>query len=351
MAAGRLCTRVAGWYAASVPGESAGHHAPVFSNGQTPLAQGLVPALTEACGGPGKLKNLTWFRSDHQRGGGSTASAVLCDDDGREHPVIVKLPVGYQEWKWTTRLASLQQHDERPVTPRVHKSGLELGGHDLAWLVIERLPGKAIGNQMDQATVRQVLSACARLQQLCARVDAATVHAPRKTDWEMMMRRSRDALHRGTVLSPHDAQVWNNELKAVHRVLPTLLARWEARAKVDWCHGDLHGGNAVRCAEGSVVLIDMALVHAGHWIEDALYFERVYWANTAAMGGVNPLKDLAFHRRELGLHCDGDYGRLASVRRVLTASCAPALIEREGNKAYLDAALEIIRRNLPMASH
>jgi hypothetical protein len=69
------------------------------------------------------------------------------------------------------------------------------------------------------------------------------------------------------------------------------------------------------------------------------------------MCGVNPLKDLALHRRELGLNCEGDYGRLASVRRVLTASCAPALIEREGNKAYLDAALEIIRRNLPMASH
>lgn len=316
-----------------------------------------MPALIEACGGEGRLRHLTWFRTDQQRGGGSTAAAVLCDDDGREHPVIVKLPVGYQEWKWTTRLAALQEHDERPVTPRVLRSGLELGGHDLAWLVIERLPGRTIGNQMDEATVRGVLSACARLQQLCARVDAATVQPTRKTDWEMMMRRSRDALHRsggggrGSVLSPHDAQIWNNELKAVHRVLPTLLARWEARSKVDWCHGDLHGGNAVRDGHGHVVLIDMALVHPGHWIEDALYFERVYWGNPSAMGGVNPLKDLALHRRELGLNCEGDYGRLASVRRVLTASCAPALIEREGNKPYLDAALEIIRRNLPMASH
>jgi len=206
---------------------------------------------------------------------------------------------------------------------------------------------------MDDATVRRLLSACARLQQLCGRVDAASTASPRKVDWELMMRRSRDALHRGTILSPHEAQIWNNELKAVHRVLPTLLARWNARSKVDWCHGDLHGGNAIRIDEpgGSVVLIDMGLVHAGHWIEDALYLERVYWANTAALCGVNPLKDLALHRRELGLHCDGDYGRLASVRRVLTASCAPALIEREGNKAYLDAALEIIRKNLPMAAH
>jgi len=349
-----LCRR---WYAPSVAGESAGQYAtpaPVQPRGHAPLAQALVPALAEACGGEGRLKQLTWFKSDHQRGGGSTASALLCDDDG-ERPVIVKLPVGYQEWKWTTRLAELQRLDERPVTPRVLKSGLELGGHDLAWLVIERLPGRTIGNQMDQPTVRDVLAACARLQQLCARVDAASTATTRRVDWEMMMRRSRDALHRaghgGGVMSPHEAQVWNNELKAVHRVLPTLLARWEARSKVDWCHGDLHGGNAVRDGEGRLVLIDMALVHPGHWIEDALYFERVYWGNPAAMCGVNPLKDLALHRRELGLSCDGDYGRLASVRRVLTASCAPALIEREGNKQYLDAALEIIRRNLPMASH
>lgn len=333
-------------------GESAGHHAaPSPSRGITPLAQALAPALVRECGGEGRLSNLTWFRSDQQRGGGTTASAVLRGDDGLETPVIVKLPVGYQEWKWTTRLAELQERDERPVTPRVLKCGLELGGHDLAWLVIERLPGRTIGSSMDEGTVRGVLEACARLQQLCPQVENATAREPRRTDWEMMMRRSRDALHRGTVLSPHDAQVWNNELKAVHRVLPALLARWEARAKGDWCHGDLHGGNAVRDEHGRVVLIDLALVHAGHWIEDALYFERVHWGNPAAMCGVNPLKELALHRRELGLHCEGDYGRLAAVRRVLTASCAPALIEREGNKAYLDAALEIIRKNLSMASH
>ena len=315
------------------------------------LSHGLGPALIDACGGEQRLKNLAWFRSEQQRGGGSTASAVLISDDGAEQPVIIKLPVGYQEWKWTTKLAELQRLDERPITPRVLKSGLELGGHDLAWLVIERLPGRTLGNHMDEATVRRLLSACARFQQLCARVDAASVSRPRDVNWELMMRRSRDALHRGAVLAPHDAQIWNNELKAVHRVLPTLLARWNARTTIDWCHGDLHGGNAIRCENGGVVLIDMGLVHTGHWIEDALYLERVFWANPAGLCGVNTLKDLALHRRELGLHCDGDYGRLASVRRVLTASCAPALIEREGNKAYLDAALEIIRKNLPMASH
>lgn len=336
------------------------------------MSHGLGPALIEACGGPARLKHLSWFRSDHQRGGGSTASAVLVEDDGAEMQVIVKLPVGYQEWKWTTRLAELQRHEERPVTPRVRRSGLELGGHDLAWLVLERLPGREVGNQMDEGCVRGLLMACAKLQQLCARIDAASLTPCRVVDWEKMMKRSRDALHRaetgmGGMMSPHDAQVWNNELKAVHRVLPTLLERWNARPTLDWCHGDLHGGNAIRAEGGTgvggvrgvngvgegggVVLIDMGLVHSGHWIEDALYLERVFWGNPGALHGINPLKDLALHRRELGLHCDGDYGRLASVRRVLTASCAPALIEREGNKAYLDAALEVIRRNLPMAAH
>lgn len=326
------------------------------AGGPVSLSQNLAPALVRACGGPGRLKGLSWFRSDHQRGGGSTATATLTLDDGAEAQAIVKLPVGYQEWKWTTRLAELQRLEERPVTPRVLASGLELGGHDLAWLVLERVPGSELGNRMDEGLVRGLLAACAKLQQLCSRCEGATGTTGRAVDWEKMMKRSRDALHRaeqgpGGVMSPHDAQVWNNELKAVHRVLPRLLERWESRPRADWCHGDLHGGNAIAGEDGRVVLIDMGLVHNGHWIEDALYLERVFWGNPAGLRGVNPLKDLAQRRRELGLRCDGDYGRLASVRRVLTASCAPALIQREGNGAYLAAALEIIRRNLPMAAH
>jgi hypothetical protein len=44
---------------------------------------------------------------------------------------------------------------------------------------------------------------------------------------------------------------------------------------------------------------------------------------------------------------DDHYPQLANIRRVLMASCAPAMMEREGDKAYLHAALEVLERFLP----
>jgi aminoglycoside phosphotransferase (APT) family kinase protein len=316
------------------------------------LVHALVPALFEACGGPDRLRNLTWFRSEWQRGGGSTAFAVYIHEDGAEMPVVIKLPVGFNEQQWTRRLADLQRLDNTPITPRVVACGTQLGGHDLAWLVIERLPGRPLAAGLDEGAIRDMLMAAARLQQLCGRLEPASgAERAKGVDFEKMIERSREAVKRSTLLTPHDAQVWNNELRTVHKALPMLLNKWEHRPHVDWCHGDLHAGNAMRRADGSVVLIDLAMLHSGHWIEDALYFERVCWGRPEALRGINAVKELALHRRELGLNCDGDYGMLASVRRVLAAACAPALIEREGNRVYLDAALEMIRRHLPMAAH
>lgn len=175
-----------------------------------------------------------------------------------------------------------------------------------------------------------------------------------------------------------------------------LLRRWSTRRLNAWCHGDLHGGNALRRADGSCVLIDLALIHPGHWLEDALYLERVCWsrmqaksrADTAARAAGNGwhgqhfgdrhafshhgagshagehkgekhrngtadqspsmLSQMAGFRRELGLACDDDYGMLANVRRVLMAACAPAWIQREGNPLHLAHALELIQKLLPM---
>lgn len=333
-------------------GADTAHHGTSQPGAGSLLVHALVPALVEACGGPARLKNLSWFRSEWQRGGGATAFAQYVTDNGTETPVVIKLPVGSNEQQWTLRLAELQRLDKAPVTPRVLACGTNLGGHDFAWLVIERLPGSPLAAKLDEGAIKDVLLATARLQQLCGRLEGASIAArPKGVDYEKMIERSREAVKRSALLTPHDAQIWNNQLYAVHKALPMLLNKWEHRQHIDWCHGDLHAGNAMRRADGSLVLIDLAMLHPGHWIEDALYFERVCWGRPEGLCGINAVKELALHRRELGLHCDGDYGMLAAVRRVLAAACAPALIEREGNKHYLDVALDMIRRHLPMAAH
>lgn len=314
------------------------------------LVHALMPALKDAC--EGRLSEISFFRSEWQRGGGSTAFAQYITPEGKSIPVVIKLPVGYTEYRWTTALSRLQEQEPSPVTPRVIAAGTDLGDHHFAWLVIERLPGSPIAAALDEASVKSLLKSTARLQQLFEQIEPATIAARAKpVDYEKMIERSREAVKRSAILSPHDAQVWNNELYAVHKALPMMLNKWEHRQFIDWCHGDLHGGNALRRPDGTIALIDLALVHSGHWIEDALYLERVYWARPGGLFGINVIKELAAHRRALGLHCDGDYGMLAAVRRVLTAACAPALIEREGNRLYLDAAMDMIRKHLPMAAH
>jgi hypothetical protein len=96
--------------------------------------------------------------------------------------------------------------------------------------------------------------------------------------------------------------------------------------------------------------VDLALVHPGHWLEDALYLERQYWGHTELLHGIKPVSLIAKYRRERGLPTDENYADLAVVRRVLMAACAPALVDREGNPKYLHAALEVIERFLPQAA-
>jgi len=325
------------------------------------LFRALQPALVEACGGPSCLGDIRWFRSVNQRGGGGTATAQFTGADGRVMPVVVKLPVGSLEYRWTVRLSGDGSGGDAGggagsgsggVTPRVLAHGTSLGDNDLAWFVMERLPVGLSPASVSGDDVRDMLTAAARFERAARDEQPLTEQdQPKRFDFEKMMSRSREVIHRGVLVSGTEAQHWVNQLKAVHRVLPVLLRRWESRAVNAWCHGDLHAGNAMRRADGSMVLIDLALMHPGHWVEDALYLERTVWGREQALGGVSPVSELSLHRRELGLPCDDDYGRLACVRRVLTAACVPALIEREGNRAYLAAAMEVIRKNIRLATH
>ncbi len=334
------------------------------------LGPGLEPLIRDACAG--RLSPVRWFRSDWQRGGGSTGLATYQSERGPVE-VVVKVPVGPSEHRWTTSLG--REDDPTAPTPRVLAAGETLGGHDLAWLVIEKLCGLPIGARLDAQGAEDMISALAEWHDRAAAV-APVTGAPAGPDWDGVLARSREVIKRSRL---PNAQHWNHEVHQVQRALPTLLRRWNSRPICVWCHGDLHPGNAMRRAPavggevggaegssnghaaragrsdsrhlGTCVLIDLALVHPGHWIEDALYFERVYWGRKDLLRGLNLVSTLARARRERGHHDGEDYGMLANVRRVLGAAAAPALLEREGDARYLDNALEVIHRLLPVVGH
>jgi len=77
----------------------------------------------------------------------------------------------------------------------------------------------------------------------------------------------------------------------------------------------------------------------------------VYWGQSHLIHHVNLVSVLSAERRALGLPATGDYGMLASVRRVLMAAAAPGLVEREGNPKYLEHALGLIDKLLPAVGH
>jgi aminoglycoside phosphotransferase (APT) family kinase protein len=239
-------------------------------------------------------------------------------------------------------------------TPRVLACGQELNGYDLAWLIVERLQGPTLQAEFTEQAAMDLLEAAADFQAAAMAVMPLGPRPPTPT-WEVTISHAREAVKQGHL---PESQRWNECLKRVQKALPVLIGRWESRRINAWCHGDLHPGNALRRVmpdgvagvRNGCVLVDLALVHAGHWAEDALYLERQFWGHSDLLHGIKPVSVLARFRRERGLPTDESYGDLATVRRVLMAACAPALVEREGNPKYLHAALEVIERFLPQAA-
>lgn len=314
------------------------------------LAQQLGPALCEAC--DARLGEIRWFQSDWQRGGAATGYAEYWVDpqDGRPpelREVVVKLPVGPIEHRFTTALAATDA-----PTPRVVAHGSEVGGYDLAWLVMERLPGQPLSLDKGEGVFAELAEAAAAFHMHAPRVMPAG--APKNPpDWHALLGKSRESLRVNEV---PDGQRWKEAVKHVQKALPRLVAKWESRPITGWCHGDLHPGNAMRRPEGSpwgpprCVLLDLAEAHPGNWVEDAVYLERLYWGRPDALHGVKPLKLLAQARRALALDNGETYPDLANVRRVLMAACAPAFLHREGSPRYMAAALDVVERLLPQAS-
>ncbi len=316
------------------------------------LAHALGPVLREICGGV--LADIEWFRSQWQRGGAATGFSAWARPHAPPIPVMVKFPVSPGEYRWTLALGQtpLERWDERRElsTPRVVASGQELGGYDLAWIVMERFEGSPLAAHVDEIGLRAILAATLDFHARAARV-APVDACPVGPNWEWLVDHGRQLVRSGSTPEP---QRWGEALRRVHKALPALVARWHRRGHDTWCHGDVHPGNAMRRAGMATdrgVLIDLAMVHAGHWIEDALYLERQFWGHAGYLHGLKPVSELARLRREHGLDAQGDYAELANVRRVLAAAAAPAMLDREGNPKYLHAALEHIEKLLPQVTH
>lgn len=321
------------------------------------LASMLAPALVAAC--EDRLSDIAWFRADWQRGGAATGYARF-DTRGMDAPrwarsplpetldCVLKLPVGPIEHRFATGLSAT----EAP-TPRVLAHGQEIGGYDLAWLVMERLPGEPLSTALHKEAFADMAAACAAFQkhavELAPLPDDARARAD--PDWAMLLDKARNAVRDSRV---REQSKWNDAIKQTQKALPRLLAVWQARPINAWRHGDLHGGNCMRRPADSpfgpaaCVLLDFAEVQPGHWAEDAVYLERMHWGSLHALEGVKPVSLLARARRALGLDTEGDYGALANIRRVLSAASIPAFLDREGNPAHLHAALETLERLLPV---
>jgi hypothetical protein len=296
------------------------------------LAQSLVPRLREAC--DGRLGDVRWFKADWQRGGAATGRATWLGDEG-ELDVIIKLPVGQRELLWTRRLQAPDDPD--PVVPRLYAFGTTLADYDLAWVVIEHFEHGPLGLRWHKGHVGRIAEALARFH-ACA--SAYPVNLPPRVEaWDEQLQEARESVRTNRI---EEHARWTQAIKKLQPRLGDLVHDWRARPISDWLHGDAHIANAMSrhgMDEGGVSLIDLAEVHAGHWVEDALYLERQLWARPERLKPVKPVKALANARRRLGLPVDQGYPRLAMIRRALLAATAPKYIRSEGNPKHMAACL------------
>ncbi len=303
----------------------------------------LASAVQRACGGA--LSKVSWFRTDWQRGGALTGYATFDTGSGEPADVVVKLPARPRERLWLERL-QLQESDERPpCVPRLFAHGDAVNGYDLVWLVMERLPHGPLGTAWGGREFDLTIEAIGRFYERCEAYE--NQHEHREPDWVKVLERARRKVHDRALA---EEQRWKQALRGAGRSMDGWLKAWDARERSCWCHGDLHLGNAMsphphdhaEYTTPHAVLLDLAEMHSGHWVEDAVYFEHLYWAQRDRLGGRKLCSMLAKQRRQHGLAVCEDWPRLAEIKRALLAMAVPAMLEHDGDRSHVRAALEVL---------
>lgn len=329
------------------------------------LASTLDPELHKAC--HGRLGAISWFRATWQHGGAGTGFSSWSLPDRtcghREIPCVVKMPIGYSEYFWTKRLGLVHpdEWDEPRAlalpTPRVLAAGFELGGYDLAWVVMERFENPPLAMEKTESSMWEMFETAAEFHAaaiLEKPIDMTQLEPPK--DWAGLVSKGLVAIRENEV---QDGDEWIKALERVQGCIDELVKQWVGREIDTWCHHDLHPHNAMRRVmdkiegpvgsnlHGHCALIDLALVSPGSWIEDALYMERLFWGREEQLCNIDPLTTLGATRQAIGLPASDEAFELADVRRVLMAASSPAFLRTENDQTYLKAALSVLERLLP----
>lgn len=300
----------------------------------------LKPTLEAAC--DNRLTDLQWFRTDWQRGGALTGYALFTTDDGPVS-VVIKVPVPPQELTWLERLQP-RDDDDAPVVPRLFAADRHLDGYDLAWVVMERLTHGPLDQQWHGSEIELLAEAAGRFYAAAARFPLDQER--RDESWVDVLKRCRQSLKDFAL---PESQRWNAAIKALQKKFDKTMRHWLDH-EPGWCHGDLHLGNAMTQTPppgGPAFLFDLAKVHCGHWIEDAVYFEHLFWSKPSRLHGHDVPKLIAQERRKRGLSVVADWPRLACFRRALVAASAPAEQGFNPNLHHLAAALQQLERTTP----
>jgi hypothetical protein len=301
-----------------------------------PFGRMLEPVLRSVC--EQRLSEIGWFRTDWQRGGAATGYATYTDDDGVDRPAVVKLPVPPCELQW---LRALQ--DATDVVPKLYAGGDTLSGYDMAWVVMERLPHGPLGSAWNGAEFGLLIDAVGRFYHAASQFPVITKHIHR--DWGAIHDHVRRSVRDHAMLP--EVQRWSKALKKAHRKYKEWVAIWDDRPMEHWCHGDLHLGNAMTRSEppnGPAVLFDFAKVCVSHWVQDGVYLEHLYWGRPGELDGHKLCKELARHRKKIGLPVEEGWSRLAQAKRALLAMSVPAILDVDGNPRYIHGALEVLER-------
>ena len=295
------------------------------------LASSLEPVLITQTNN--QLSDIHWFRTDWQRSGAATGFATWTSTDGDVSQVVVKFPVVKKELRWTRRM-----QDSDGVAPKLFASDEILNGYDLAWMIIERFPVGPLGTKWDDSNISRIANAAALFTNSASKYTVD--QEGRREDWKSLLKTAKKSVRENQI---HKESQWKKCHSLLSKRLAALLELWRSRRIDQWLHGDLHLANAMCRTAGSedrVSLIDLAEVHAGHWIEDAVYLERQLWGYKSRLQASKPVHAMAVARKALGMRVDDDYHQLVDLRRVLLAATAPAFMQSEGDPRYLASCLQ-----------